>query len=192
MLPRNTPECHLCCVAASLERHHLTPRSTAVCWEELVVLATCLQKVSALVARSDCFEFGIYNPIARSQWTDQPVFLHTNGRKADGVLVTPLDASSRNKDKLRYHRDKYLMLDIIPASIKEPARFTTNSLDLTLIQPYRFLKLRNVDSNPTRPSKAQRTVRRFLQIRPPRPATSKKISRRYASNPLDTLSPSTI
>lgn len=100
--------------------------------------------------------FGMHGQAARRQWTDQPLFLQTNGRKADGVLATPLDASSRNKDQgqLRYHHDKYLILGIIPASIKEPARFTTNLLDLALLQAYHFPITHHVDTNPARRSKA--------------------------------------
>jgi hypothetical protein len=54
----------------------------------------------------DCSRFGIYGQAVRRQWTDLRLFFKQYGRKADGVLVTPLDASSRNKDSYDINRDK--------------------------------------------------------------------------------------
>jgi hypothetical protein len=40
----------------------------------------------------------MHGQAVRRQWNDQQLSFKQYGRKADGVLVTPLDASSRNKD----------------------------------------------------------------------------------------------
>lgn len=60
--------------------------------------ATRLKTAITLIAKLDCSIFGMHGQAVRRQWTDLQLSFKQYGRKADGVLITPLDASSRNKD----------------------------------------------------------------------------------------------